>query len=163
MTTLDLKPKHRRISFCKVLTMFVISLIISAQTGVTQAQETGKALKVHLSSGSPQFFMLSTEPVITFEGSDCVITSDNFSTRYSMDAIAYAEIVDHTASIDEEMKATLTVDLSDPNYAVIRGMNPNSATSLVNLAGVVLGRTSADESGTAVISLENLPAGIYII
>ena len=122
------------------------------------AQETGKALKVHMNSGDPQFFMLSSEPVVTFEGTDCVIKSSDFTARYDMGDVYFAEFVDHTTAIDEEMKSSLTVDLTNPDAVVIRGMNPGSHVALYNLAGVLLLAADADSDGAATLDISAFPA-----
>ena len=127
------------------------------------AQETGKALKVHMNNGDPQFFMLSSEPVVTFEGTDCVIKSSDFTARYDMGDVYFAEFVDHTTAIDEEMKSSLTVDLTNPDAVVIRGMNPGSHVALYNLAGVLLVAADADGDGAVTLDISALPAAVYIV
>ena len=127
------------------------------------AQETGKALKVHMNNGDPQFFMLSSEPVVTFEGTNCVIKSSDFSAKYDMGDVYFAEFVDHTTAIDEEMKSALTVDLTNPDAVVIRGMSPGSHVALYNLSGVLLVAADADNDGEANINISELPAAVYIV
>lgn len=147
----------------RCLSVLAGMLIASTGLSAAYAQETGKALKVQPVSGDAQFFMLASEPVITFADSKCKINSNDFSTEYEMADIEYAEIVDHTSGLEDEIKASLSVDLTDPAYAVIRGMNAGSRVTLANLAGIVLANTAADSEGTATVELGQLPAGIYLI
>lgn len=162
---IDLKIKSCRginVGLRRVATLLG-SLVLLVQMSPVAAQETEKALKVHMNNGEPQFFILSSEPVITFEGNECVIKSSEFSARYDMGDVYYAEFVDHTTAIEEEMKEALTVDLSDPDVIVIRGMKPDSPVAIYDLRGMFLSGTAADSEGTAVLSISSLPAAVYIV
>lgn len=163
MIKLNLKSCPRTSGRLRRIAAVLGCLVMFAQLSVVGAQETEKALKVHMNSGDPQFFILSSEPVITFEGTECVIKSSEFSARYDMGDIYFAEFVDHTTAIDEEMKEALTVDLSDPNAIVIRGMNAGGPVALYNLSGVFMLGTVADSEGTAVLDISSLPAAVYIV
>ncbi len=164
MNNLKSKKSIRTSFVAKGLSMIAAALILSAPMSTVSAQErTGKALKVNMKAGSPQFFMLATEPVITFDGAECHINSVDFSTKYDMSQIEYAEIVNHTASLDEQLKNSLVVDLSNPDRIAIHGMAPDSKVTLVNLAGVVLRNAKADSEGSAIITVSDLPGAIYIV
>lgn len=157
MSTFKLTTNLRRIAALGAC------LLMLAPFSAVSAWETGTALKVHMNSGDPQFFMLSSEPVITFEGSECVIKSSDISARFDMGDVYFAELVEHTTAIDDEMKASLTVDLTDPNAVVIRGMNSGSHVSLYNLSGVQLRSADADATGEAILNISELPAAVYIV
>lgn len=164
MNNLKIKKLLHASFIAKGLSMVAAALIVCAPMSTVNAQEvTGKALKVNMKSGAPQFFMLADEPLITFEGTECHINSVNLSTKYDMSQIEFAEIVTHTASIDEQLKNSLVVDLSNPDRITISGMEADSKVTLVNLAGVVLRQTQADSEGTAIVGVSDLPAAIYII
>lgn len=164
MNNLKLKKIFHASFLAKGLAMIAGALIVSAPMSSVSAQEnTGKALKVNMKSGDPHFFMLSTEPVITFDGTECHINSVDFSTKYDMSAIDYAEIVDNSASVDEQLKSSLVVDLTNPDRITIHGMSADSPVTLVNLAGVVLRQTQADSEGTAILTVSDLPGAIYIV
>lgn len=163
MTTLNLRSRRSGRLFAKWLPLITGMMLVSALPDALEARESGQALKVQLTSGTAQYYMLASSPVITFENDKCMIKSDEFSTQYDIPDVAYAEIVDHTASADEHFATTLSVDLSDPSCAVIRGMESGSAVTLVNLSGINLSQTAADDNGTATVRLSELPKGIYII
>lgn len=163
MLTLKSRPGSLKTSVIKHLSMIAVMIAASASLTAVRAQQTGRALKVQLISGTAHYYMLASRPVITFEDSRCMIRSDEFSSDFDMSDVLYAEFVDHTASVDEQIKASLSVDLSDPGQAVIRGMEPGSATTLINLSGMTLSRTAADENGTAIVPLSQVAAGIYVI
>ena len=161
----NLKSKNRfHASFiAKGLSVLAGALIALAPLSANAEEITGKALKVHMKTGSPQFFMLAHEPLITFDGAECHINSVDFSTKYNMAEIEFAEIVTHTASVDEQLSNSLTVDLTNPDRITISGMEADSKVTLVNLAGVVLRQTAADSEGTAILPVNDLPGAIYII
>lgn len=164
MNNLKFKKTFHASFLAKGLAMIAGALILSAPMSTVSAQETtGKALKVNMKSGEPQFFMLANEPIITFDGNECHINSVDFSTKYDMSTIDYAEIVDHTASVDEQLKNSLVVDLTNPDRIAIHGMSPDSKVTLVNLAGVVLRQTQADSEGSAILTVSDLPGAIYIV
>ena len=161
--TLNLKLSRCALAAMRRFAVLAGCLVLFASMSVADAQETGKALKIHMNNGDPQFFMLSSEPVITFDGSECVIQSSAFSARYDMTEVNFAEFVEHTAALDEEMKAALTVDLTDPNAVVIRGMSAAGNVAVYNLTGVMVASSVADSEGTAVVDISQLPAAVYIV
>lgn len=139
-------------------------MLMAAAMSTVRAQETGgTALKVHMKTGAPQLFMLASEPVITFEGTECRIVSAELDARYDMSEIDHAEIVAQPASVEEQLKDQLVVDLTNPGQIIIRGMTPGAEVFVVNLAGVVLRRAGADADGTALIDVSDLPAALYIV
>lgn len=161
MNILSTNILRRALSTAKAL--FLGSVIVMACSAQASAQVQGKALKVHMATGSPHYYLLADSPVITFNGTECQISSPEFSKTYDMSEISYAEIVENPASVNEQLRGSLCVDLSNPSQAVISGMEPGSRVTLVNLSGITLRTTHADAEGTAILRYGDLPAAIYII
>lgn len=126
------------------------------------AQEQGKSLMVQKTNGDQHFYLLTSEPVITFSGDQCAIESSDFSATYPMYEVEFAKFVDKPAGI-KEVEKSIVVDLSDPMYARIHGLSPDAAVFLYNLSGVMLRHEAADQSGSVEIGLGDLSAGIYIV
>ena len=141
------------------LAVFVMSVSVGAGAATTE-----KALLVQLTNGDRVVFLLSTVPVVTFDGNKCSIKSDDFSAQYPMPDIEFAKIIDRdgSSSIDEPTHSVV-VDLSNPDEVRISGMKAGSETVLFNLSGVVLRRVNSDEAGVAVLNISELPSSVYIV
>lgn len=144
--------------------MIALFGIVAGVAAVTaQTQISGNALLVQMKSGESQVFMLASEPVITFDGGDCIVKSVDFGATYAMSEIDFAKIVYADPASVDEIQAALVVDLSNPECVVIKGMAANGAVRLFDLSGVEVRRTSADDCGEASLSLSGLSSGVYIV
>ncbi len=148
----------------KRLPVIMAVMLLTAPMATIRAQQTdGTALKVHMKTGSPRIFMLASLPVITFEGTECHIASAELDAKYDMSEIDHAEIVAHSASIEELAKDRLVIDLTNPDRITIEGMTPGSTIFVVNLGGVIVRQTAADADGTAIINVSDLSPALYIV
>lgn len=138
----------------------ILGLVICTPVAAAQVQE--KALLVQKTSGERHYYLLASEPVITFSGNQCMIESSDFSSTYPMYEVEFAKFVDGAAGI-KEVETSIVVDLSDQMYAKIHGLTPGAAVSLYSLSGVMLRHETADEDGSVSVGLENLSSGVYII
>lgn len=144
--------------------MFALMMVVAACMWCSAAEPlSGPALRVHLSSGEIEMYLLANEPVITFADDHCLIKSSDFSADYEMAKIDHADFVADASSGIEDQEISIIVDLSDPEAVTVYGLESNAPLSLYSIAGVALGATKADESGTASISLAGLQAGVYIV
>lgn len=145
-----------------MLSAVVIALSASFQASADEPLK-GPALRVHLHSGEMQVFLLASEPVITFAAEKCHIASADFSADYDMSQIHHADVVaDASAGLEDE-QISLVVDLSDPDAVTIHGLSANAPVSLYSISGIAQRSASADDAGTASISLAGLQSGVYIV
>ncbi len=151
-----LSPAMRRLPLA-------LACMLACSGAAAQSQETGTALKVNVKGGDPQYFMLASKPVISFDGEACEIKSPEFSAKYLLADIDYAEFVEHDAASVAEIESSFEVDLRNPDYVVIRGMKAGGAVTLCGVSGMVLASTKADGNGTATLGVGSLQSGVYIL
>lgn len=130
-----------------------------------QADETREALVVTMRDGKTDHYFLFERPEVTYQGTTCKISSESFSTDYSMAEIEKAEIkfLEYTGIDSTELSTDFTVDLSDPARVVMTGLEPGCSAFLYSIDGIMVASTVADTDGRAVITLESLPSAIYIV
>lgn len=163
MWTLKSKITLCRLSCIRRCVLAIAGLILCGAFAHAEIELTGKALMVQKHGGEQHYYLLAGQPVITFDGDECKIVSDDFSATYPMYEIEYAKFVDKKSSGITENESSLVVDLSNPERVSIYGMQPGMAVSLYDLGGRMLRSVTSDSEGTAIISLDNLPKAVYII
>jgi len=144
----------------------MIAALLSALCPVTataQSQPEGKSLMVQKKNGDTHYYLLASGPVITFKDDVCSIQSPDFSAQYPMAEIDFARFVDGPDAGIDEPSTSIVIDLSDPAYAHISGLQAQAIVNLYSVSGSLISRTSADDAGSASVSLERLQAGVYII
>ncbi len=146
----------------RMLAAIVLSLMACLHASAEESM-SGPALRVHLQSGEKQMFLLASEPVITFAKEKCHIASADFSADYDMAEIQHADFVADASAGIAEKEFSLVVDLSNPEFVTIHGLEADTQVSLYSIAGVAQRVAKADNSGTAVITLAGLQSGVYIV
>lgn len=126
------------------------------------AQGSTKALMVQLKAGDTHYYVLAEQPVVTFDGEMCHIASSTLSTDYNMADIDFAKVVGNSSAVDE-ITSTLTVEYITPDVLAIRGLEGGSRLSLHKVDGVKVADISADDAGSAEVSLSSYPTGVYIL
>ncbi len=163
MFTLKSKISSFAATFASRILPAVVGILAGAAVLSAQTQITGNSLLIQLKNGDEQVFMLASEPVITFNGGDCMIKSIDFSATYAMGDINLARFVYTDPASVNEIETALVVDLSNPERVVIHGMTARGEVRLFDLSGVELRRCSADDCGEASLDLSGLPAAVYIV
>ncbi len=127
-----------------------------------------KVLSVFMTDGTNVSFYLKEQPLVTFVGDDVKIvstTEEAVIARAQVDRFEFltdmpAGIEEIEADDDETSRGNIEI-LKEAIY--ISGMTPNSRALLFSLKGQMLASATADGEGNASLSLESLPAGIYLI
>ena len=157
MSTLNLKtiPRLRR--------LFVAACVCVLGSSAGFAEGTVKALMVQLKAGDTHYYVLSEQPVVTFEGQKCHITSPSLQSSYEMPDIDFANFVDYDPASVIDAVSALTIEYISPELIAVRGLDAGSHVTLHRLDGVKLGDYTADDAGSTEISLGALSEGVYII
>lgn len=125
-------------------------------------------LSVLMKDGTNICFYLNERPLITFVDEDVMIVSDTEEATIPRVSVERFEFLDAmpTSIEDVEMtddKTTVShVELSD-NGVSINGLKTDSQVRLYTLSGKQLASATASIDGCAYLSLQSLPAGIYLI
>lgn len=145
---------------------FGAACLLAAATlpGFAQSDASELCLKVELSNGSTEQFLLSEQPKLTFEGNSCVISCKDVDASYDMAQIKRAYFADRTVGVDVTPGEIVSIDLTDPAWAVVRGLEPGAPVALYAVSGITLQAVNADSDGVARISLESLASqSVYVV
>lgn len=110
------------------------------------------ALKVSLADGSEPTYVLAEKPAITFEGQNMVIKTSDASTEYPR-----ADVINMTFTSEVSSVEDITNTSSILSYVGGVVVAPDTDIMVYDLNGRMC------ISGHGEVSLDQLPAGIYIV
>ena len=130
-----------------------------------QVESPATQLLIHLIDGNEEYFQLADSPVITFEGLNCVIKSKDYEVTFPMSEIKEAKLVDENVAVAPVAEAKkVTIDLTNPNFAVVNGIEPGAPVNVYAVTGTLVATGVADNQGRAEVDLSGLQAGsVYIV
>ncbi len=123
---------------------------------------SAQQLIVHRTTGENVVFVLSDEPVTTFDGDQLVITTSKEQVMYPLadiEKFTYANTQDNTG-LDEQTSVIVRVDSEG---ALIEGLRENVAVELYSIDGQRLASVTAKASQPTFLPLTAYSAGMYII
>lgn len=130
-------------------------------TTATAAGEASFIIKdVH---GVTTTFYLKNKPIITYADNRLVVTDTTTGAEVSLSATEVADFEFLSADDVVAIDAVTTTTVPSLNGATMRGLQPNASVTIYNAEGKTLSTTTADADGQAILSLPDLPHGIYII
>ena len=121
-------------------------------------------LVVILQNGQQQSYVFADRPKVTFDATNLYITSAAIEDSYEMSKVVkfVFEKGDATA-IAPVVVGENRITFVDGEHVVLEGLAPATAVSLLDLGGHLLGKTAADASGSASVTLSGQPSGVYIV
>ena len=146
-----------------MLKKFVFLVCLSL--GALNCGAAVKYMTVELTSGSKYSFLLADKPVVTYESGDLVVNG-SAETSYAISGVKdyhFTENDESTLSGETLTSAENGCFIFENNGVVsVRNAKALANVALVNVNGVVLAKTVADEGGSAEIKLPELK-GVYIL
>ena len=127
---------------------------------VVAAASAQSALVVELRDGSNATFLLAENPRMTFAGEQLSIVSSSATMEFNRRDVKNWHFADTPSSVENitaESKAKL-----EGGALLISGITDDTAIALYSVDGVAV-KHSAVIGGTCTISLDDIPAGIYIV
>ena len=140
---------------CFMKITFLFSLLLFT-TAIFAGNES---IIIKQKSGNETVLELSTNPVITFEGEDMVITNSFTTISFPIMDIDGYTVSSSSSGIEE------VPDM--PHYQnghVILNQVPKGASVFVyDIDGKIVNRLYSNKTGQAVVSLDNISKGVYVI
>jgi hypothetical protein len=136
----------------KILLFILALLPLAASADDTQ-------IVIKQKGGNETVLKLSTNPVITFDGENMVVTSDVIQISIPLDDINDYVVSDGTTAIEP----VATQPQLTRGHVIFSGIASGAPVYIHTPDGKVVAKQAADASGKADVSLENLPKGAYII
>lgn len=120
------------------------------------------AIKLQMSNGTSQLFLLKDNPVAKFEGNTLIISSNTTDMSVLLDGNTIVEViyVDGVPTHIEKTEYHQVFRIND-TYLEARGLEPKTTVILYDLKGVLLARAKVNSDGCAKIPING--KGIYVV
>lgn len=137
----------------------VKSLLLLLLLNTTASFANDAQIVIKQKSGGEATLKLSTNPVITFEGANMVVTNDFTTISFPLEYLDSYTVNDGTEGIDPVVMKPQRKN----GHVIFSGLEDGSQVYVYTLDGKVVAKQTANSSGITDVSLESLPKGTYII
>lgn len=120
------------------------------------------AIAIHQKDGKVANFAFSEKPVVTYADNQLVITTTKASVQYPLYLLQKIDFALSEATAVEQVKPDAKFRFTDGTL-YISGGDPGSQVYIYNMRGMTAGQYRIDDAGNAVISLQSLSKGLYIV
>lgn len=125
----------------------------------TSYADNDTCLIIKQKSGNETIFEFSTNPIITFEGEEMVVTNDFTKIYVPLDDIAEYLVNNGTSGI----KDVSIIPQFTSGHVVFSGLSKDTPVYVYTLDGKIISKQNPNDVGCADVNIENLPKGVYII
>lgn len=120
------------------------------------------AISIHQKDGKVANFAFSEKPIVTYADNQLVITTTKTSVQYPLYLLQKIDFALSEATAVEQVKPDAKFRFTDGTL-YISGGTPGSQVYIYNMSGMTEGQYRIDDAGNAVISLQSLSKGLYIV
>ena len=127
--------------------------------------DTVECLVLTESNGTVSKFALAESPVVTYSGSDMVVTCSGQTLTLGLEGLKLSFGEMETTSIDVVKDSTVDPDRLQFSFgeASFEGLTPGALVSVYSIDGKMVTKVKANQDGRSNISLMSLPKGVYIL
>ena len=118
----------------------------------------GTNLVIMHNDGNETVVPLESNPVLTFEAEDMVVTSEAFTVSIPISDINY-----YCFETTNQVKEHLSAPVIANGHVLFSGLKSHAPATVCTLDGKVVATQKASAAGVVDIDLTTLPKGIYII
>ena len=143
------------------LKLLLTTLLLVAGAFAVWAQN---AIAIYQKDGNVAKFAFTEKPVVTYSGSDLVLTTSKTSVQYPiylLQKIGF-DVDDLISSVDEVTVPQTQFSFRDGTLT-ISGGEASSIVSLYTIKGTMVGQYRLDANGSATIPLQHLGKSLYIV
>ena len=138
----------------------ILFLVVLAVTVAAQADD--RVLKVWQADGQVLTISLADEPRTTYSDGNLIITSSKTSVTLPLEKVRRYTYESAANGVDE-VKAMRAAFSKDGETLTLAGLKPGTAIYLYNVAGQLLRTIDSGTQSKVVVSVFNLPAGVYVV
>ena len=120
------------------------------------------AISIHQKDGKVANFAFSEKPIVTYADNQLVITTTKTSVQYPLYLLQKIDFSLSDATAIEQVKPDAKFRFTDGTL-YITGGDPGSQVVIYDMRGMTEGQYRIDDAGNAVISLQSLSKGLYIV
>lgn len=147
--------------FKTIMPIFMLVMLFLAPT-VQMSASNQAALKLVLHNGMTASFLLSEQPVLSFENDLIVVTSSTVSASYQLSDVKEYYFVELSNSVDNLQKDEVRFVRQANDEVIIYGI-PTTGVDVYDLSGRRQTVTIQQQGNALSVSLRQLPATAYII
>lgn len=120
------------------------------------------AISIHQKDGKVANFAFSEKPIVTYADNQLVITTTKTSVQYPLYLLQKIDFELEDATSIEQVKLDAKFRFTDGTLYITGGA-PGSQVVIYDIRGMTAGQYRIDDAGNAVISLQSLSKGLYIV
>ena len=120
------------------------------------------AISIHQKDGKVANFAFSEKPIVTYADNQLVITTTKTSVQYPLYLLQKIDFELTDATAIEQVKPDAKFRFTDGTLYITGGA-PGSQVVIYDMRGMTAGQYRIDDAGNAVISLQSLSKGLYIV
>mgnify|MGYP006873023709 FL=1 len=143
----------RKYRILHTLLFMAVSALMYGQNAVVVCQKDGQTAK----------FSFEEKPVVTFSGSNLLLTTANTSVQYPIYLLRKIALATENFTAVKAVEKDETQFRFQNGQLVIIGGEPRSVVRLYRLEGIESGQYTLDKDGQVSIPLQHLAAGIYVV
>ena len=138
-----------------------LALLLALATSMV-AKADDRVLKVWQSDGQVLTISLNDEPRTTYSDGNLIITSSKATVTFPLEKVRRYTYESVASGIDEA-KAVHAAFSRDGETLTLAGLKPGTAIYLYNVAGQLLRTIDSGTQPEVVVSVSQLPAGVYVV
>ena len=127
--------------------------------------ESVQCLVLTESNGAVSKFALTDAPVVTYSGSDMVVSCGDQTMTVGLEGLTLTFGEMETTRIETVKDGVTESDRLQFSFgeASFEGLQPGALVSVYSIDGKMQTKVKADQDGRASVSLMSLPKGVYIL
>jgi hypothetical protein len=127
--------------------------------------DTVECLVLTESNGTVSKFALAEAPVVTYSGSDMVVTCGDQTMTVGLEGLTLTFGEMETTRIEAVKDGVKDADRLQFSFgeASFEGLTPGALVSVNSINGKMVTKVKADQDGRASVSLMSLPNGVYVL
>ncbi len=149
--------KRSIISFMALLALLFLPASLRAADG------NGQLLVLTQADGNVSKFALADNPVITYSGSDIIVTCGENILQTSMANIQSVTFDKGNSTDIRELDGKEVTPSFSFNKASFEGLQTGARVMVFTIDGKMVSTMEADAEGKAQIDMSSLPTGVYIL
>ena len=139
-------------------TRFLLAFLMLPMTMLA----TDTSLVVELTNGQTANYLLQDKPTLTMDGTQLKIATATVQASYERAEVKRFYFTTESTSVNEIVKNAMVYRQIDANHLEISGLSGDERITVCDMAGRTVGAIS-QTNGTALISLNRHPSGVYLI
>ena len=146
----------------KVVNLLVLVALLLPLSAMA---DTVECLVLTESNGTVSKFALAEAPVVTYSGSDMVVTCGDQTMTVGLEGLTLTFGEMETTRIETVKDGVKDADRLQFSFgeASFEGLTPGALVSVYAIDGKMVTKVKADQDGRASVSLMGLPNGVYVL